>query len=301
MSRLCLVVVFNHRFDANLPKLDRLYQGRFGRVHYLMPFYDGARPDVSAVYESSHQFQGYFAQGAPRFLDPLYTHYIFVADDLLLNPVLDESNLLRTLALDNSDGSAGYIKSITALGDTTLQWDHVLTSLEKFRRSGGVQAANELPTLAEARAVFERHGLSHRDIGWANLRGWRGEFVYRNHWRRLVGLVMHKLRRRGERYPLAGGYSDFVVVPASAMVAFTRYCGVLAAMNLFAEVAIPTALALACPRIITEAAAAMKGREIWDGTAVDRLSADHGGSVAALFQAQPEALYFHPIKLSRWD
>ncbi|HYO87569.1 MAG TPA: hypothetical protein VER79_02920, partial [Candidatus Limnocylindrales bacterium] len=45
-ARICLVVIFNHRFEANLPILDRLYGDRFHHVRYLMPFYQGTRSDV---------------------------------------------------------------------------------------------------------------------------------------------------------------------------------------------------------------------------------------------------------------
>src|SRR5262249_32127771 len=52
-------------------------------------------------------------------------------------------------------------------------------------------------------------------------------------------------------YPLAYGMSAFFVVRDDALMKFSQYCGVLAALDIFVEVAIPTALVLACEKLAT--------------------------------------------------
>ncbi|HTD94780.1 MAG TPA: hypothetical protein VK644_13240, partial [Chitinophagaceae bacterium] len=99
MVNACLVIVFNHRYDKNIPVLERMYSGRFRHIYFLVPFYDGAHPNVIPVYESSNFFQSYFAQGFHRFFREEFTHYIFLGDDCVLNPSITESNVLEQTGL----------------------------------------------------------------------------------------------------------------------------------------------------------------------------------------------------------
>ena len=48
--KVCLVVIFNHRFDRNLPALRKIYGERFAGIRFLVPFYDGSDADVIPVY-----------------------------------------------------------------------------------------------------------------------------------------------------------------------------------------------------------------------------------------------------------
>ena len=138
-------------------------------------------------------------------------------------------------------------------------------------------------------------------MGRGNLKGFGGSYRYSR--RRLLRSAAFLLRRRNRSlpYPLAWGYSDFVVVPTAALETFCRLCGVFAAMNLFVEVALPTALALACDRIVVEADTQWRGVEIWDPAEVEDLRTRHGGDLARLLAAyEPHQLYLHPVKLSGW-
>ena len=88
-TKVCLVIEFNHRFDKNLPLLRKIYGERFSEIRFLMPFYDGADADVIPVYESSWQFQGYLIQAYEKLKDIPCTHYLFIGDDLIINPTFD--------------------------------------------------------------------------------------------------------------------------------------------------------------------------------------------------------------------
>src|SRR5438309_2566399 len=57
-SKAALIIVFNHRYDKNIPLLETLYEGRFSNIYYLVPFYDGEKENVIPVYENSFRFQG---------------------------------------------------------------------------------------------------------------------------------------------------------------------------------------------------------------------------------------------------
>ena len=106
---LCLVHLFNHRFEKNLPVLERIYAGRFPDRHVLMPFASNPGPGISRVYELGRNFSGHIAQGARDFVDPRFTHYVFAGDDLLLNPQLHAGNLVEALSLQPGEA---YIKNL---------------------------------------------------------------------------------------------------------------------------------------------------------------------------------------------
>lgn len=325
-DRLCLVVVFNHRYDQNIEKLVALYRGRFEQLRFLVPAYTGTRPDTVAVLENAVCFQGYFWQAFARYHDPRFTHYVFIGDDVILSPDVDASNLLARLKLDER---SGYIKSLIGLTAGSYKWARGCDAIGCVNRTPGLRRYAELlPGPEEFAARLARHGLPvQRHFTLRNLRkspsaapvNAGGRYVpYRGGLRDLLTLAppiglatalaarkvpvlsraMRKnLERRTLPVPLASGYSDFVVVPATAVAEFARICGVLAAMNLFVEVAIPTALALTVERIRTEADTGVRGLELWRAADVAALEERCGRTVARL---PAEYLYTHPVKLSRW-
>ncbi|MBQ4494506.1 MAG: hypothetical protein II968_01940 [Selenomonadaceae bacterium] len=99
--KVCLVIIFNHRYDKNLPLLRKIYGKRFSEIRFLMPFYDGSDADVIPVYESSYQFQGFLIQAYEKLKNIPCTHYLFVADDLILHPDLNETNFATQTNIQN--------------------------------------------------------------------------------------------------------------------------------------------------------------------------------------------------------
>ena len=129
-----LVVVFNHRFEANLDKLDRILGDRFPDRLYLMPFYQGDRRDVLPVYASSHRFHDFLVQSRERLADTDASHLVVVADDMVLNPSLDAGNLLAELGLDED---TAYIKDMLGLGQMSFEWQHMHRAIDPFVRETG--------------------------------------------------------------------------------------------------------------------------------------------------------------------
>ena len=299
MSRVCLVIVFNHRFEANLEKLDEIYGERFpDRVH-VMPFYEGSREDVIPVLETSFCFQGYLAQAFPRFASEQFTHYVFAADDLMLHPSLNSENIVAELGLDEQ---TGYIKSLTGIGNQPLNWPHLRRAITPFLERNGVDWHALLPSESEALARLSVHGVDLGMHHWRDVRDARGRIrLRRRSTRWAVSYLAGGRGRRVPPYPMVVAYSDFVVLPAASANAFMRYCGVLAAMGVFVEVALPTALLLTTPRVRTEADTHWRGKEVWTKTADADILAEHDASLPRLLQGfAPDQLYLHPVKLSKW-
>ena len=306
--KLCLVIVFNHHFDANLPKLDWLYRGQFEHIRYLMPFYRGDRPDVIAVHHSSFQFQGFFTEAWKRLQTEGFTHYLFSADDLVINPRLNDKNFLASLRIGWDDG---YFKDLTSLADRSLGWFPTASALVAAGGKSGVNWPQELPSIEDATANLQAKGFPPRRLGWHNFRGgirMKGLFQF------LFYLVLRLLKRRrdghtdvlGLPYPLLSGNADLMLAPASAMEKFTFYCSVFAAMGVFVEVAAPTALVLACPRVVCEADnGGWVPRDYFLGLSGPEeceefyRQQDYDlGKLLSAFDAR--TLCLHPIKLSQW-
>ncbi|MBU3682905.1 MAG: hypothetical protein FGM39_02600 [Phycisphaerales bacterium] len=304
MTKVALVVVYNHRFDRNIGTVERIYRGRFSHVFHLMPFYDGDRANVIPVYESSHYFQGYVAQAFPHLRGGGFTHYFVVADDLVLNPAIDERNFLEVMGLPDGHD---YLPQVHAGGRNQHFWMHSLNACRWDVRVPGVEAAAELPPRAEALERLARHGIVPRPYDFERL--WRTPTSWLD-WARRAGrdpafcvrYAMARLRSRKfeSNYPVISGYSDVFVVTARSMPAFCRYCGVFAATRLFVENAIPTALALASEALRYENAIKLRGKALW--TANDMRELDvHGRSLSALMAGfPPDRLFIHPVKLSGW-
>jgi hypothetical protein len=312
--RLKLVIVFNHRFERNLPLLDRLYCDRFPLRHVLMPFAEAPEPGVTSVYELGWNFQGHIAQGARDFPESGVSHYLFIGDDLLLNPAIDAANLVATLGLE--PGQA-YIKNLIAADALRDEWVWAGEAAAKLARNGkALDWQALLPPADEARARFEAMGIAIPDrpgTGWRGALGRHWRHPRERGWGWLEGLT---LRGRPAAYPLLSGYADFVLVPAANLPAFARYCGVFAALDVFAEVALPTALALACDDVVTELApnthfrwpgaartdsARLSGQELWTPRDHARLEPLLRLPLPELLARFPsDWLYIHPVKLSRY-
>ncbi|HEY2587951.1 MAG TPA: hypothetical protein VGI81_19565 [Tepidisphaeraceae bacterium] len=297
LPRLRLVVVFNHKYDNNLDKLDAIYRDRFPDTRYLVPFYQGSRSDVIPVHESSAQFQGYFAHATHAYIDPAVSHYAFIADDLLLNPDIHAGNLLERFGVGAGEAC---IENLNPLNNNSFEWPHTIGALFAWPPERFVMYRQELPTAEAAAARFAKHGVTFADITWRNLRGNNGWKRYPG-WHHALKLMVQRKGRIPLPDPMAMTYADIVIVPRESIRQFAHLCGVFAAMRLWVEIAIPTALALSCDRIVQLLHGSQPRRQIWTQAEVDDLERRTDRRVSRAFDVVGrDHLYIHPVKLSRW-
>ena len=299
-DKICLVIIYNHRFEKNIQKLNTYYANKFSHIFHVIPFYTSDNPQVITVYENSHQFSGYIAQAYKTFYNTNFSHYVFVGDDLLLNPNITADTILNQL---NLSVDSGYIKNIYNFHTLKQLW-HVPDTLYKFTSTKGVNYTAEIPTYTEALAKAAKHQIQIAPLNSNYLFGLfkaSGKTFFKN-WVYTLGYVLYKRFKKINilPYPLVGAYSDFVVVPKCSIEKFSKYCGVFAAMNIFAEVAIPTALMLSCDKIEMEKEE-FKGKEVWTQMELEKYSKACNNSVRQLFVKHPQYIYFHPAKLSVWS
>ena len=103
-------------------------------------------------------------------------------------------------------------------------------------------------------------------------------------------------------YPLSGGYSDIFVISKNKLFDVARTCGVFAAMNLFVEIAIPTAVVLNVKRekVVTFDQTEYTGKAFWEKD-IELFENEYEFDLKKLMSGwKEEWLFVHPVKLSKW-
>lgn len=248
MTKIALLIIYNHRFDKNIERLEKLYEDKFSYIYHIMPFYDGEKGNVIPVYASSYQFQSYIAQAYQHIKDKGYTHYFFVADDMILNPDINEHNLFEKTGIGTHQC---YITDIRELYHCYVA--HHVNKMRKYHvRVKGVEVERILPSKQDAEKCFQEHNLQTGSVTTVYLMKVARFAFYAKMLRQFVLLLFEILFHRVKvHYPLVWGYSDILLLPADIMKSFTTYCGAFAATGLFVEYAIPTSLIFSSNDIIT--------------------------------------------------
>ena len=313
--KICLIVLFNHRYDKNLPLLEEMYRDRFSNRFYLVPFYDGDMDNVIPVYGRSIFFETYIAQAYTVLKNRGFDYFYIVADDMVINPVINENNLLDFFELREGES---WIPHLRTLSEQPYFWVGSLLSYIYKPKQKYVEAKGELPDIEEANKLFEKQGLynamqlSRKDV----FRQFTFDISSMANKARLAIRILTRLRHPFRKtanlaYPLVASYSDTLLVSGETMPKFAHYCGVFGATSLFVEVAIPTALVLASEkRIKTERDITKNGRSYWYSCdnvfcedthyTWDNLEKEYKNLEDMVARFPKDAIYLHPVKLSKW-
>lgn len=316
MTKIALLILYNHRYDKNIERLEALYEGKFSYIFHIMPFYDGTKENVIPVYESSYYFQSYIAQAYHHIKKLDFTHYFVVADDMILHPTINENNLLEVTGIGYNNCFISDIREI---------YDYLILrpAFKQYTiKQKGVEVDQILPSRKEALQLFENHHLRTNDMECDYLRKCLKLMIKQKRLRATIGILqelIHK-KKRQITYPLVWGYSDILLITKDVMPTFVTYCGAFAATKLFVEYAIPTALIFSTESIVTDEQLSMHGipqiyprKKIQESsdivmtkkknTTIEKEVFDekYHNSLQTLLTDFPKNTFFiHPIKLSQW-
>jgi hypothetical protein len=303
-KKVALIVIYTHRYDKNIPIVEKIYKDRFSHIFHLVPFYNGGKSNVIPVYEHAHRFQGYITQGLNHFYDKDFQHYFFINDDLILNPVINEDNYQEHLRLGPDDSFFPEFISLHELKPGQV-WKRVKDGYEYRTKQFGCEFINELPSYEEALASFKKVGLTIEPLTFDQI--YHNEKLSisalpkKGYIRKQIRQIKHKNTEFHLKYPLVGGYSDTLVVSGSVIKKFAHYSGIFAASCLFHELALTTALVLSTPNIKLEKDLKLQGKAFWTDEELKTELAPFGNSMTKLLENFPPGyLYLHPIKLSQW-
>lgn len=296
MHKIALLVLYNHRYDKNISRIEDLYKGKFSYIYHLIPFYDGEKENVISVYESSYQFQSYISQAYQQIKKSKeeYTHYFVVADDILLNPLITEQNIFDFL---NIDKETCYIRDLRELQKQQQCWSKVLYPFWYKMDKRGVEVKNILPDYEYAISRFNYHHIDTSTVKFKYLFGYMIWYLKKRWVRKFFLSIATMLKSRKLVYPLVWAYSDCLLLPAKVMPKFAMYCGAFAATDLFVEFAIPTSLILSADKIVTDKDIGLKGIM----TGVNEIEEQYKFDLNNLINNYPDnTIFIHPIKLSKW-
>lgn len=305
MNKVALIIIYNHQYNKNIEILEQIYKDRFSNIYHLVPFYKGTKPNVISVYENSYYFQGYVAQGFKSYFNKDYAHYFFIADDLILNPLINERNYFEHLKLNQN---TCFIPEFISLHERKDWWARVGEAFKYKINAPGVEAMEQLPDFKTALEAFKRFGLEIKPLSFDQI--WKKPNSIRDIVRIMArdrNYLFRKIRSKLLRqhyslsYPIVGSYSDIFVIESGIIKQFCHYCGVFASTRLFVEIGLPTALVLSAQAIVSEKDLKLQGKALWtkdDCTILDIYEHD----LNKLLNNFPDNhLYIHPIKLSKWS
>lgn len=310
-NKVCLVIEFNHRFDNNLPLLRKIYGERFSEIRFLMPFYDGADSDVIPVYESSYQFQGYLIQAYEKLKDIPCTHYLFIGDDLIINPTFDEKNFVERTNMQDKKFLCMKLAPLNSSNKFKWWWTESFSSKPFFDRSTTWQGS--LYAYDEAMAKFnDFFGAKYKEtydeafFGDPNVPG-RNLMHRWNNAEEFSRVVEEFKKSNGNTlhipYPMAfrGGGGDIFCISKDSLFEFSRLCGIFSAMNMFVEIAIPTAAVLTFKRSEVEFFPNEVLLFFWSGNDRKAFAEKYDTDFSRLYNEWDEKIFsIHPVKLSGW-
>lgn len=291
-SRVCLVIIFNHKFEKNIEKLRKLYGNRFSNIYFLMPFYQGNDSEVIPVYECSYTFQGYVTQGLPRYYNEDYDYYVFIGDDLVLNPELNENNIVVAFGMKEN---ACFIESAEPVNKCTYwPYSRIQQVMSAFNQRGTTYKG-EIPDREEAFKIVKNKGFD--DFSMKDFRS-----SDRSRAVQLKSAIKKCFYHYELPYPIFSGYSDFFIISKENIKEFAHVCGVFAAMGLWVEMAIPTALRLINTTVVTNQDISMEAMCMWAPTEPQKfIEANADYSIEKMNEIWPNNIaYIHPLKLSKW-
>lgn len=303
-----LIIIYNHRFDENIEKMETIYRDRFSTIIHLVPFYDGNLPNVIPVFEQSFYFQGYIPQALSVLKKLNCTHFFFVGDDLLVHPSINENNVLSELNIKENEGFLPWTWGM--LSDMPMEWANLFPSINAFYSDDHLlhhapDWKSQLPERKIAVELFKKYDFKTGKLSLKNLKGEQGNYNYPR-----FSIVLQEYlkltfkKRRALPYPLLAGYSDIFIVSKSNLDQFTSYCELFRQMRLWVEVALPTAMILSHTKVNFEKDTNWKGTTYWDNKnakeMTERFSKTNFNFTVLMNDYKMNELYIHPVKLSKW-
>lgn len=323
MSKTCLVVIYNHNFERNIDIIKRIYGQKFSVIRQIMPFYYGDDETVISVFGGSFQFHEYIAQAKKELMAIECDRYLFIGDDLLLNPEFNESNVEELLNLKAEDAYLDGFVDVSRTGcyRGTMEAHNFSTQLPGVDSS----ANRMIPSFDDAFETLHRKGLMNTielkeaTPYFPDLRKPLFKNLYDNYkimrgwaWH-IRNALAYEWGSRKASYPVVFAYSDIFSVSKNSFPRVCQFLEIFATWRMFVELAIPTSLALLEDiQVVTNENSSWETGNVWfpqdpkefirKEKIINELAQHTGKKIEMLKEYFPSnMLYLHPVKLSQWS
>lgn len=300
-------VLFNHPFSKNIPILREVYRERFDDVIFVQPLEKSNDVDVFTSYRGPFCFHGMIVDVARTLLEKRSDYYLFIHDDVFLNPLYDAENLFECLGIP---GNGAFIPAVCPIEGDVTSWgwtSSVLWKLfypkNKLSGSGIERPLQFFPDGNKMREeIMKKYQFKFSDVTYDRNVALPESIIFgQNPYsitteRMILDGLFEKAKNSNSTslpFPFFRGMSDFFAVDAETLEKIIPLLGVMAAAQLFVEVAIPTALIVAANRVKRSIEVGLKVDWRW-GTERDALDFE---SMAMRFHE--DLLFVHPVKLSK--
>ncbi|SES27482.1 hypothetical protein SAMN03159406_03164 [Rhizobium sp. NFR03] len=226
---------------------------------------------------------------------------MFVHNDLMLAGRYNENSVTDLLNLNEHP----FIAGVGKLGRFAFDWIWKAAlpykwrfPMDPFLGSGAEKAKQYLPSREVVSKISE--GAGH-DGGPTHLEARESDLSYMYFYPFIYQQIYMNPNHVDSNqvfeieYPLYGGYSDIFTVPMAQFPEWIHTMGVLASMQLFPEITIPTSLVWTFGRLNTEHTLQLKSSILWQK---DRELANDINWVIDRFQEGRD--YIHPVKYERY-
>lgn len=227
-------------------------------------------------------------------------YFLFVADDLMIHPEIDEWNAAEKFGLLSKEKEI-FCYNISELNQRGgFGWMSMRDSSQPFMLPG-MEWRNELPFKEDAFVLFREF------MGKEYSREYNDEFFQGCTYSEEEKESFY--RNNGSTwkvpYPMAKGYSDIFAIKKASLRKVAHMLGIFAAMNMFVEIAVPTAIVLTVKRgnvSFVESSEFTSEMVLWEEDERLNIEREYKNSITNLFNRFPEGcLCIHPVKLSRWS
>lgn len=292
--KTALILIYNHNFEKNIEVLESIYNNRFSLIFHLMPFYTGNKSNVIAVYGNSLTFQEYVNQAYSYLQSINVDHFLFVADDMLINPAINETNYNNYFGVTKKDC---FIPRLGSIPENKNYWHNYRNAIWLNFRKFNIEFPIKQVDLNKIQNRFKKLGIKNSKLSLKN--------IYR---KRTIGFLLYDILRSKfkfsklvrTKYPLVRSYSDIFLINKDSLRSFSHFCGIFGAFDLFVEIAIPSSIVYTTSNIITEKDLSYKGMAFWDAKRLNSFKSNYK-NISDLIENYPsDTLYIHPIKLSKF-
>jgi hypothetical protein len=297
-----LCVFFNYPYPANIEVWDKLYSSVFDQIIYVQPFIKSDMNNVYTVYRAAFNFGGYFSD-ISHILDEIDTDVIiFCGDDCLINPDMFSSEFEDTFT--GFDRKSVFLPQFLNYGNEGwFNNPHKRNTLGRF--INGYGAYDQRVEGWRSYLPEDNYLLNNlKKLGFStDLNRPSNEFyktLSPTH-QEIINITFQKQDRVQLPYPLVYGVSDFFMIGKDLVSDFCSNVGAFASLNVFPEVAVPTALLTLDANIIQANSLNLKYR--WTYGRNDKVSHFVPTNIdeikREMSSMESNELFIHPVKMSK--